>query len=69
MAEALRTNAVREFRKAARLTQAELGKACGVSRQSIVSVEGGDYAPSVYLALELARALNTTVETLFQVQE
>jgi putative transcriptional regulator len=69
MAEALRINAVREFRKAARLTQAELGKACGVSRQSIVSVEGGDYAPSVYLALELARALNTTVETLFQVQE
>jgi putative transcriptional regulator len=69
MADVLRTNAVREFRKAARLTQAELGKACGVSRQSIVSVEGGDYAPSVYLALELARALNTTVETLFQVQE
>lgn len=65
MAEALRTNAVREFRKAARLTQAELGQACGVSRQSIVSVEGGDYAPSVYLALKLAKALGTTVETLF----
>ncbi len=69
MADALKTNTVREFRKAARLTQAELGKACGVSRQSIVSVEGGDYAPSVYLALELARALDTTVETLFAVKE
>lgn len=65
MTNALRTNAVREYRKAVRLTQAELGKACGVSRQSIVSVEGGDYAPSVYLALKLARALDTTVEALF----
>ncbi|MDJ0395970.1 helix-turn-helix transcriptional regulator [Rhodococcus sp. G-MC3] len=69
MANALRTNAVREFRKAARLTQAELGKTCGVSRQSIVSVEGGDYAPSVYLALELAKALHTTVEALFVEEE
>ena len=69
MTNALKTNAVREFRKAARLTQAELGRACGVSRQSIVSVEGGDYAPSVYLALKLARALDTTVETLFGEEE
>lgn len=69
MSDALKTNEVREFRKAARLTQAELGRACGVSRQSIVSVEGGDYAPSVYLALKLARALNTTVETLFGTKE
>ena len=69
MNNALRTNAVREHRKAARLTQAELGKACGVSRQSIVSVEGGDYAPSVYLALKLAKALDTTVETLFGDEE
>ncbi|MDI9897838.1 helix-turn-helix transcriptional regulator [Rhodococcus sp. IEGM 1381] len=69
MNNALRTNAVREHRKAARLTQAELGKACGVSRQSIVSVEGGDYAPSVYLALKLAGALGTTVEILFGNEE
>ncbi|MDV6264225.1 helix-turn-helix transcriptional regulator [Rhodococcoides yunnanense] len=69
MNNALKTNAVREHRKAARLTQAELGKACGVSRQSIVSVEGGDYAPSVYLALKLAGALDTTVEILFGNEE
>lgn len=69
MINALRTNAVREYRKTARLTQAELGKACGVSRQSIVSVEGGDYAPSVYLALKLAKALGTTVEALFGQEE
>lgn len=58
-------NTVREHRKAVRITQAELGALCNVSRQSIVSVEGGDYAPSVYLALKLAKALGTTVEALF----
>ncbi|MBF0661555.1 MULTISPECIES: helix-turn-helix transcriptional regulator [unclassified Rhodococcus (in: high G+C Gram-positive bacteria)] len=65
MPETPRGNKVRELRKQARLTQAELGTAVGVSRQSIVSTEKGDYAPSVYLALRLARTLGTTVEELF----
>ncbi|MFD3812422.1 helix-turn-helix transcriptional regulator [Rhodococcus sp. NPDC058639] len=65
MPEIPRGNRVRELRKQARLTQAELGAAVGVSRQSIVSTEKGDYAPSVYLALRLARTLGTTVEGLF----
>ena len=64
-----RLNKVRDFRKPAKFTQAELGSVAGVSRQSIVSIERGDYAPSVYLALRLAQALNTTVETLFPMDE
>lgn len=47
------------------LTQAELAKAIEVSRQTVISIEGGDYAPSVYLALKLAAVLDTTVEDLF----
>lgn len=47
------------------LTQAELAKEIEVSRQTVVSIEGGDYAPSVYLALKLAHVLETTVEDLF----
>ena len=47
------------------LTQAELAKEIDVSRQTVVSIEGGDYAPSVYLALKLAEVLDTTVEELF----
>jgi len=46
-----------------------LGGVVGVSRQSIVSTEKGDYAPSVYLGLRLARALGTTVEELFPLEE
>ena len=60
-----RGNAVRAARQAAGLTQAELAADVGVSRQTVVAVEAGDYAPSVYLALSLAARLRTTVEALF----
>lgn len=50
------------------MTQAELAERAGVSRQTVVAVEAGDYAPSVYLALSLARHLGSTVEVLFDVE-
>jgi len=58
-------NHVRRHRRASDLTQAELAKHVGVSRQTVISIEGGDYAPSVFLALRIARTLDTTVEALF----
>lgn len=62
-------NDVRRARRDRELTQAHLAEAIGVSRQTIVSIEGGDYAPSVYLALRLADVLGTTVEELFCTNE
>ena len=58
-------NQVRRTRRMMDLTQADLAKKIEVSRQTVVSIEGGDYAPSVYLALRLAEVLETTVEELF----
>lgn len=60
-----RANRVREVRRARRLTQAELAREVRVSRQTIISIEQGDYSPSVHLALDLARVLGATVEALF----
>ena len=60
-----RRNAVRAARTASGLTQAELAGAVGVTRQTVVAVEAGDYAPSVYLALAIADRLGGTVEELF----
>ncbi|RZT84136.1 putative transcriptional regulator [Pseudonocardia sediminis] len=60
-----RRNAVRAARTAAGMTQAELAGHVGVTRQTVVAVEAGDYAPSVYLALAVAGALGGTVEGLF----
>ncbi len=50
-------------------TQEELAERAGVTRKTINTVENGKYVPSTYLALKLARALGTTVEALFQLNE
>jgi putative transcriptional regulator len=51
------------------LSQQQLADMVRVSRQTIVSIEKGDYAPSVKLALLLAQKLNTTVEQLFILED
>jgi putative transcriptional regulator len=61
-----RRNGVRRARLLAELTQAQLAEAVGVTRQTIVAIEAGDYAPSVYLALAICDRLGATVETLFR---
>jgi putative transcriptional regulator len=51
------------------LSQQDVADLVGVSRQTIVSIEKGDYSPSVKLALLLAKRLNTTVDTLFHLED
>ena len=60
-----RSNGVRAARSVLGITQADLAAAAGVTRQTVVAVEAGDYAPSVYLALALAARLGRSVEELF----
>ena len=59
-------NHVRRLRRALDVTQQDLANQVGVTRQTIVSIEKGRYNPSVGLALRLARALDVSVEALFQ---
>ena len=66
MGEKTLNNDLRIARAKRGLTQAALAEACGVTRKTINSIENGHYVPSTYLALLLARALDTTVEALFQ---
>ena len=63
-----RRNGVRRARLLAELTQAQLAEAVGVTRQTVVAIEAGDYAPSVYLALAICDRLGVTVEALFGLQ-
>ena len=58
-------NHVRALRKELGLSQDELGKRCGVSRQTINAIENQKYDPSLPLAFQLARILGTTVDALF----
>lgn len=65
MGDARLGSRLKEVRTAAGLTQAELAERARVSRKTINTVENGVFTPSTLLALELARALGTTVEGLF----
>lgn len=61
---------VRRFRfDRGELSQQQLADMVGISRQTIISIEKGDYAPSVKLALLLAEKLETAVEELFILEE
>ena len=62
-------NRLREERARHNLTQADLAALVGVSRKTINTVETEVVIPSTVLALRLARALNTTVEKLFQLPD
>jgi putative transcriptional regulator len=59
------TNDVRERRAGLGLSQAALGEAMGVSRQTINAIETGRYMPSLPLAIALARYFGTSVEVVF----
>jgi putative transcriptional regulator len=63
---ALLSSSVAPLRKAQGLTQQELARLAGVSRQTVVELERGDYNPSTALALRLAVLLDASVEELFQ---
>ncbi len=59
------TNNLKVLRAVHSLTQEELALKVGVSRKTINVIEGGDYAPSVLLALEIANVFNVPVEEVF----
>jgi putative transcriptional regulator len=63
-------NRVRYYRFIRReISQAALAERAGVSRQTIVAIERGNYNPSVELALKLGRALGAAVDELFALEE
>ena len=60
---------VKEQRLRRGLTQEELARSVGVSRQSINSIERGRYTPSLALALKFARVFDCPTDELFELEE
>lgn len=58
-------NRLKQLRLQNELTQEALAREVGVTRQTIISIEKGGYAPSVKLALQLARALGVPLDDTF----
>jgi molybdate-binding protein/DNA-binding XRE family transcriptional regulator len=62
-------NRLRARRNAAGLTQVELARRAGITRQSLIHLESGRFVASTTVALRLARALGCAVEDLFSLPE
>ncbi len=56
---------LRKTRLERNLSQAELAKRVGVSRQTVNMIENGDYNPTIALCLRICRELGTTLDELF----
>jgi putative transcriptional regulator len=65
--EAVIKNSVHQYRTKLGYTQEGLAEAVGVTRQTIISIERGNYTPSVLLALKIAAVFNVSVEAVFKI--
>ena len=59
------TNRLRELRARYRMSQEELARRVGVTRQTITAIENGKYLPSLKLAFKIARVFGMKIEDIF----
>jgi len=63
-------NQVRRLRfEHGEITQQQLADKVGVTRQTIIAIEAGNYAPSLPLAFRIARTFGVPIEQVFQYDE
>ncbi|WP_166211858.1 helix-turn-helix transcriptional regulator [Cognatiluteimonas telluris] len=59
-------NVIRKLRfEHGEMTQQALADMCGITRQTVIALEAGRYAPSLELAFRIARAFGVGVEDVF----
>jgi putative transcriptional regulator len=62
-------NRIKEFRARYDMTQEQLAKKVGICRETVVYLEKNAYNPSLQLAHDIAKALGTTIDELFQFED
>lgn len=62
-------NQIRTLRKQKGMTQQELAKILGVSRQTVIAIENGKYHPSLELAFRIGRVMELPLEAIFDYRE
>lgn len=64
------TNEIRRLRfEAGEMTQADLAKQIGVTRQTVIAIEKGKYSPSLEIAFQIARAFDKPLDQVFGYQD
>ncbi len=61
-------NNIKKLRLQRNITQDDLASTIGVSRQTVIAIEKGNYTPSLMLAMQLAKFFKISVEELFQTE-
>lgn len=70
MTSAHLSNQIRRLRfENGEMTQQQLADRAGVTRQTIIAIESGKYAPSLPLAFRIARAFDVPIEKVFQYED
>jgi len=59
------TNRIRTLRETVGLTQVELAKRVGVTRQTLIAIEQGRYSPTLELAFQIARVFEVPLDDVF----
>ncbi len=62
------SNQVYELRSKTSITQEALAEIVGVTRQTIIAIEKGNYTPSVLLALKIAKFFKKSIEEIFHIK-
>jgi putative transcriptional regulator len=62
-------NRLNVYRAERRMTQEQLAKEVGVTRATIVAIEGGNYNPSLELAFRIARYFEADINMIFSIEE
>lgn len=62
-------NKIKDLRKKFSVTQEDLARAVGVTRQTIISLENGKYNASLQLSYKIAKFFNTSIENVFIFEE
>lgn len=62
-------NRLKELRAREGLNQTQLAKLANISRQTVSLIERGEYLPSIYIALTIAKIFNEPIENVFSLEE
>jgi putative transcriptional regulator len=70
MAKSKIKNNIRQFRfENGQMTQADLADKAGVTRQTIIAIEAGQYSPSLELAIRIVKVFEKKVDDVFEYQD
>ncbi len=61
-------NHIKQLRTQKAITQEDLAQVLGVSRQTVIAIEKGNYTPSLFLAMQISQFFKMPIEQIFEIK-